>query len=245
MVGKHSIKTLSKFIAYVLGRQPDAFGLVPDAEGYVKIKDLLKALAEEEGWGHVRRSHLNEILLTVPNPPIIIKEERIRSADVTHLPKPVSPKVLPKLLYMCIRNRAYPHVAEKGIRPSGHSSVVLCTRPQMAERIGRRSDPNPVLLTVHVGKSVAQQVAFYQQGEALYLADRVPAGCFSGPPLPKQKVDAKKPIPRKQPEPPKPAGSFQVDLDRLQQRHLPRGRKKEISWKKERRRKKFDKGSEN
>jgi len=245
MGGQHSTKTFSKFVAYVLGRQPDAFGLVPDQDGYVKIKDLLKALAEEEGWRYVRRSHLNEILLTVPDPPIEIQKDRIRSTDITRLPQPLPPKALPKLLYTCVRTRAYPHVVEKGILPTGHPSVVLCASTQLAERIGRRTDPHPVLLTVNVGRSTAQQVTFYQQGEAIYLAEQVPADCFTGPPLPKQKAESQKQAPQKQPEPPKPAGSFQVDLDTVRQRRLPRGRKKEIGWKKERRRKKFDKGREN
>lgn len=238
MRGKQSTKKLSKFLDYVLGRRPDAFGLVPDSDGYVRIKDLLKALSEEDGWRHVRRPHLNEILLTVPNPPIEISKDRIRSKDINHIPHPIPAKALPKLLYTCVRTRAYLHVAEKGITPSGHSSVVLCACPKMAERIGRRSDPSPVLLTVHVGKSVAQQVRFYQTGETIYLAEQIPAECFTGPPLPKE---PQKPAPRKDPEPPKPAGSFQVDLDTLRQRHLPRGRKKEIDWKKDRKRMKKDK----
>jgi len=46
-----SPQNLAKMLAYVLGRRPDEFGLIPDAEGFVRIKDLLKALHEEEGWG--------------------------------------------------------------------------------------------------------------------------------------------------------------------------------------------------
>ncbi len=238
MGDRHSTKKLSKFVAYVLGRRPDTFGLVPDSDGCVKIKDLLKALAEEEGWRHVRRAHLNEILFTLPDPPIEMMEDRIRSRDISRIPRPTTPKVLPKLLYTCVRNRAYPHVAEKGIGPSGHSSVVLSDCQEMAKRIGRRSDPSPVLLAVHVGKSVSQQVAFHQIGETIYLAEQIPSGCFTGPPLPKE---PQKQAPRKDPEPVKPAGSFQVDLDMLQQRHLPKGRKKEIDWKKQRRHMKKDK----
>ncbi len=233
MGGMQSTKKLSKFVAYVLGRRPDAFGLIADADGYFKIKDLLKALAEEEGWRHVRRSHLDEILLTVPNPPIELNRDRIRAKEFHHIPRPGRAESLPKLLYTCVRTRAYPHVAKKGITPSWHTSVVLCACPKMAERIGRRSDRSPVLLTVHVGKSMAEQVAFYQAGEAIYLAEQIPTGCFTGPPLPKEPP---KQAPQKDPEPPKPAGSFQVDPDMLRQRHLPKGRKKEIDWKKERKR---------
>jgi putative RNA 2'-phosphotransferase len=36
-------------LSYVLGRRPDEFGLVPDADGFVRLKDLLKALHEALG----------------------------------------------------------------------------------------------------------------------------------------------------------------------------------------------------
>ena len=64
MSKRKSSEKLAKFLHYVLGRHPDEFGLVPDADGWVKIKELLNALSEESGWGYVRTSHLNEIMLT-------------------------------------------------------------------------------------------------------------------------------------------------------------------------------------
>ena len=59
MQQKHTQK-LAKFLDYVLGRNPDEFGLVPDEQGYVKIKELLKALNQEEGWRHLRLANINE-----------------------------------------------------------------------------------------------------------------------------------------------------------------------------------------
>ena len=45
---QRSPKQLAKFFNYVLGRRPDEFGLVTDKEGFVKIKELIKATNEEE-----------------------------------------------------------------------------------------------------------------------------------------------------------------------------------------------------
>jgi len=227
-------KQLSKFISYVLGRRPDEFGLVPDPDGYVKIKELLKALWEEHGWKYVRRSHLAEILLTLSDPPIEIQGGFIRSKDRNHLPKPIQPQTLPKLLYTCIRKKAYPVVVEKGIPPMGHAHVVLSSRRHMAERIGKRYDPDPVLLTIRVEKSVSRNVLFYQAGESIYLAATIPPGCFTGPPLPKQKLEPKKQDIPKDQEDRRLAGTFQVDLEGIQKRNKTRGRKKEVPWKNER-----------
>lgn len=81
-----SPQNLAKMLAYVLGRRPDEFGLIPDAEGFVKIKDLLKALHEEAGWGYVNESHLRQVLITVPAPAFEIDAQRIRARLRESLP---------------------------------------------------------------------------------------------------------------------------------------------------------------
>ena len=43
MARQKSPKQLSKFISYMLGRKPAEFGLVPDQDGFVKIKEFIKA----------------------------------------------------------------------------------------------------------------------------------------------------------------------------------------------------------
>ena len=42
MSRQKSLKRLSKFIIYALGRKPDEFGLVLDPDGFVKLKEFLR-----------------------------------------------------------------------------------------------------------------------------------------------------------------------------------------------------------
>jgi putative RNA 2'-phosphotransferase len=228
-----STEILAKFIAYILERRPDEFGLVVDSQGYIKIKELLKALNEESGFRHVRRSHLNEILYCMANPPFEIVENRIRAKHRDHLPRPDAARDLPKLLYTCIRRKAHPSAMDKGIFPSRHHQVVLSSNRELAERMGKRSDPQPVILTVHVQRSLDHGVRFYQAGGLLFLAAFIPAECFSGPALPKEKPEKLKQgqkISIKQPE---AAGSFLIDLDNvgIQQTHQGKSKKKDRDWK--------------
>ena len=228
-----SLQSLAKLLTYILGRRPDEFGLVTDKNGFVKIKDLLKALTEEEGWKYVRRSHLDEILYSLPEPPFEILDKQIRAncRDELSLPKPAHN--LPRLLFTCIRKRAYRSVADKGIFPTGYHQVVLSSNQDLAKRIGKRTDQDPVMLTIQVQKSIAKGVTFYQAGEALYLADSIPASCFSGPPLPKERPETKKPDKAPEASQPKTAGSYPVnpaDIARTQ----PAGRKsqnRQMDWK--------------
>jgi len=193
MTKQRSPKQLAKFIDYILARRPDEFGLVLDMEGFVKIKELLKALHEETGWKYVRRSHLNEIVITLPQPTVEILENKIRAKTRDHLPKSMPTSDLPKLLYTCVRRKAYPSVREKGIYPSGQHHVVLSSNHELAQRIGKRMDPSPVMLTVHTQHSAHKGVRYHQAGDALFLSDHIPADCFTGPPLPKEKPPPKKP----------------------------------------------------
>lgn len=229
---------LAKFLAYALGRRPDEFGLVPDENGWVRIKELIKAVCEEEGWRHVRRASINEVILTVPDAPVTVDDPLIRAADRSRLPEKAPALAPPKLLFTCIRRRAWPHVAQRGIYPSDDRPIVFAAEPEMARRIGRRSDADPVRLTVNVQQAAENGVVFYTAGEGLFVADFLPIGCFTGPPLPKEQPETGKPRAKPAEAVEKTPGSFPLkDLPTFgrKDKNGPKQRKKEIAWKKGRR----------
>ena len=190
-------KTLAKLLSYVLGYRPDEFGLVADSQGYISIKELLKALHQEDGWRHLRMAHFNEMAATIDPCPVEISMDRIRAQNRDRLPRMMIPRDLPKLLYIPIRSRAYPTVLEKGLISGSRPHLVLSSLRKMALKLGRRMDNEPVILIVQVAKSLDQGVDYRQYGESLYLADEIPVNTFSGPPLPKDKP---KPVTTKTPK---------------------------------------------
>jgi putative RNA 2'-phosphotransferase len=188
MTAKHrSPEYLAKIVSYILGRNPAEFGLVPDPDGFVKIKEFLKVVQEEKGLKHVRRSSIDEILISVPNPMIEIQGDQIRSKEFQASSGYLLVRDIPKILFTCVRRKAYIYVVEKGIFPMGFSYVILSSDSDMAEKIGRRKDPEPVKLVVQTRECMDKGTVFYNAGETLYLAESIPPGCFTGPPLPKQK----------------------------------------------------------
>ena len=226
MALQKSPKRLAKLLDYILGRRPDEFGLVTDSDGYIKIKELLKALSEEEGLSYVRRAHLDEILLTLPDSSFEISDNSIRSKFRDQLPQLTYVQNPPKLLYTCVRRKAYPHVAEKGIQPTGFSRVILSSSLVMAERLGRRIDRPAVLLTVQVHPCMDRRVVFFQAGETLFLTDFIPVGCFTGPPLPKEKPVAPKPAEQQPRQQQRTAGSYLLDLDEKFDTRVPKSQRK-------------------
>ena len=115
----HQIRTdsLCRFLIYVLGHRPDEFGLVPDHEGFIAYKELLQAIHEEEDWRYVRRSHINEVLLTEDRSLFQSEDERIRSMErrwELDLHHPAMS--LPKILFTAVRRKAHPVVMENGLK---------------------------------------------------------------------------------------------------------------------------------
>jgi len=235
------VKKLAKFLDYLLGRHPDEFGLCPDEDGYVKIKDLLKAISEEDGWGYVRQSHLREVTVALDRPLVELSGKRIRAVDRSKMIAPDFPESIPRLLYHPVRQRAYPVVLEKGVKPASSSPYIVLAREwSMAERLGRRMDASAVILTVNTDQLTRLGATLNVFGSVLFLADRLPAGSFSGPPLPKKPPETKVTEKSQPPAAPKTPGSYMVDLSSepgSKKKPVKKERKRKNEWKRERKRK--------
>ena len=129
-------------MVYILGHRPHEFGLIPDPEGFVTYKELIRAVNEEPGWSYVRRANINEVLLGANRDLFQTLEEKIRAVErrwVLDLDRPALS--LPKILYTGIRRRAHPFIMEKGLRPiTGGKFHVLSPEREMAERIGKKNN---------------------------------------------------------------------------------------------------------
>jgi putative RNA 2'-phosphotransferase len=211
-----ALKRVGKFLNYVLGRHPDEFGLIPDPEGFVPVKQLLKALHEEKDWRHVRPGLLNELLIAARPAPIEIDGNRIRAVDRARLPNITKAVDPPKVLYIAIRKKAYASAIENGFRAGAGASLILSSDKAMALRMGMRRDNQPVLLSIQVNKTREQKVVYHQFGKNLFLADRIPAGTFSSPAPPKPRPtapsNAVKNVSDPLPKEPMP-GSYLVTMD--------------------------------
>jgi putative RNA 2'-phosphotransferase len=227
---------LDKFLSYVLGRSPDEFGLVLDPDGYVKIKDLLKAVTEEDGWRHVRSASIEEVLVSLPCPSVEIKDAGIRAICRENLFLRVPAENPPKLLFTCVREKAYPHVLKNGLSPSGRPEIVFTDDRSLAKKIGNRIDQASVTLTIHVQTAVKRGVVFIKAGN-LYLADFIPPECLSGPPLPKEKTETKQKTRETVKKPEHLPGGFFINPDEKTFPGNPYKQKKkknEPEWKKDR-----------
>lgn len=238
-MANQEIKILSKFLDYVLARHPDEFGLLLDERGFCKIKTLLQALHEDPEWRHVRQGQLNSLILIERPAPIEMEGNLIRAVQHDYIPdiKPASD--LPKLLYTAVRQRAYPVILDKGLKPGGVPYILLCAEQKMAMRLGRRLDNAPILLTIQVAAAQKDEADFFEYG-TLFLAKEIAPAAISGPPLPKDKAQTPQASPTTtknvaETVQPKTPGTFIPDIVANETPHQRKSRREEKQWKKDRR----------
>jgi putative RNA 2'-phosphotransferase len=233
------VEDLGRFLIYVLGRRPDEFGLVPDPDGFIKYKELIRAINEEPGFSYVRQTNINEVLLGRDRVMFQAGENQIRARErkwSLNLDNPA--QSLPNILFIAVREKAHPVVMEKGLLPGDGRYFVLSAEEDMALRIGRRRDQTPVLLRVMAERAGKDGVLFYAFGD-LFLSPQVPVMFISGPPVSREILDARKEAEMEKRERPVinkatlTPGSFVLDANRdpdLQRRakgRKPRGWKEE------------------
>jgi putative RNA 2'-phosphotransferase len=220
----------------MLGRRPDECGLVCDPDGFFPLKELLQAVKEEEGWSYVRQADIREVLMTHPGRFELLEDQiRLASPEVSGPLVETGPVEPPEILYHGARQKAYPHILERGLFPTRYPFVRLASDEELALRIGRRRDPEPVLIRVHAARAHEAGISFSRAGELLYLVPSLPPVYLEGPPLPKEKPP---PPPKKRPERESyiPAGSFEIDLRSIPKRLRRERERRSVAWKKEARR---------
>ncbi|WP_028324373.1 RNA 2'-phosphotransferase [Desulfatirhabdium butyrativorans] len=236
-----SIRILEKLIAYILGRKPDEYGLVPDENGFVRMRHLLQALHEEEGFGYVREIDILELQKQGEQSSFEIHDAWIRATDREKLPCIEPCFHPPKLLYTAVRRKAYAHVLDRGMLPTMYSSVWLVSALETAQRFGKRIDPKPVVVGVNTRMAIDAGGQFQMMGE-MYLSSYIPNVSLFGPPLEKvlrMDRDTVKQDQTQKITKPSISGGYFIDLEQLDQKPVSgrkSGRKKQIEWKKDRRR---------
>jgi len=173
-------------MVYILGHRPDEFGLIPDKEGFITYKELLWGIHEEPGWGHVRQGHINEVLMGKERDLFQTEDKRIRTLDRRwHLDFENPTLSSLKILFTPIRRKAHPFAMQKGLQSTEGRYIILTSDGDMAKRIGRRRDQNPVLLEIMAASAQEEGISFYPFGH-LFLTTDIPARFISGPPVSKE-----------------------------------------------------------
>ena len=233
------MEELGHLLVYMLGHKPAEFGLVPTSEGFVPFKELLKVIREEPGWRHIRRSHINEVLMG--NDRFLFETEgnELRAKErkwELNFDYPVQVR-LPKILFTSVRRKAHPVVMEKGLKSAAGRYLILSSDEEMSRTIGKRRDPQPVLLRVEAEKAAREGVLFHPF-DTLFLCNEIPPRHIHGPPVAKEPLADPLETAYKPPTP----GTFPLDPARDPDPYRRSRGRKQKGWKEAARKTRRNKG---
>ena len=141
--------TISKFLSFVLRHNPQAIGIVLDAEGWVAVDELLAAAARHGQT--VTREQLAEVVATNDKKRFsfspdgqLIRANQGHSVEVDLGLVAVEP---PELLYHGTVERFLDSIREKGLLRGKRHHVHLSADRETAARVGQRRG-RPVVLVV-------------------------------------------------------------------------------------------------
>ena len=174
---------ISKAVSYALRHRPDEFGLKLDAEGWVDIYDLTKAVSKNLQFA-IGREDIEEIISLSEKKRFEISGDRIRatyghSFDSKIEFQPVEP---PEFLYHGTSERAWESIKQEGLKPMNRQYVHLSSDKATAEKVALRHDKKQVIiLTVNSGQMHKDGFKFFHSAnDGTWMCEAVPTKYILG-----------------------------------------------------------------
>jgi putative RNA 2'-phosphotransferase len=165
---------ISKTMAHALRHDPAAHGLTLDAEGWVPFDALLAALAKR--WPKITRAYVTTLVEEATKKRYEIDGDRIRAgyghSTTDRIDQaPASP---PDTLYH--GTQAADAIEREGLRSMRRQYVHLSTTTDVAQEVGSRRGPKPIIFRVDAKAAHADGIVFYRTSDPrTWLVDTLPA----------------------------------------------------------------------
>jgi putative RNA 2'-phosphotransferase len=167
-------KTLAKIISYIIYESPAESGLFWRPDGTMPWKELYWSMQEDPSLRFVREAHVKEITLLGLELPATLEGGILRLKPGYPAPSYPVAEQPPERLYYCCRRKSLPVVRLHGLAASERPFIPLAADKELALRIGRRRDPEPILIEVEARKASLAGIPFLKAGPELYLVQSVP-----------------------------------------------------------------------
>jgi len=220
MAPQYNPKTLAKTISYITYHAPAEYGLFWDPDATMPWKELYWVLKEDPSLRFVRESHIRELTYLGLELPFVLDGNLLRlMPNLAQSSYPVA-DCPPERLYFACRRKQYSIFLEHGIAGSHRPYVPVCADRELALRLGKRRDPEPLLIDVLAAGAASEGELIRWAGAELYLMEAIPVRHLSFPMLRAEQHAALTTRKKVNPKPPRPdlpisAGSFLVDTHHL------------------------------
>ncbi|MDR7482954.1 MAG: RNA 2'-phosphotransferase [Armatimonadota bacterium] len=166
---------LSRLLARVLRHKPEDVGLTLDAEGFVELGALARALAAQPGWEEITAGEVASVAAADPRR-YELRDGRIRAryGHTVQIQAPGTPALPPEWLYCGVPWGALAEIRAAGLRPGARQYVHLATTPAEAAAVARRHADDVVVVAVRARPAHDAGIVFWRAGPQLYLTGPLP-----------------------------------------------------------------------
>lgn len=187
----HNLRKLEKMLVAMLSLCPDVYGLVLDENGWISLKQIHRAVFQEESLSYITPAFLRQYFLLNPDR-YELKNHMVRRRDYKGIfLRPI--EFPPSMLYFGISLNSYSWVKSEGVQKTSQR-VVLFSTEELALSVAKRKTSSCILLRVKTDKAMDMGCRFYVYGESncVYLSDYIPPDAIIFPPLPAENPRATK-----------------------------------------------------
>lgn len=164
-------------LVFALRHSPEAFGLKPDAEGWVDLQSFLVAMG-------ISKKQLDDIVAKQNKKRLEVQGDKIRvsyghSSKAGKIQYPEAQP--PSFLFHGTSPFTAFVIKKEGLKPMNRQYVHLSSTPETAAIVGKRKDVEPIILTIDAQKAFEGGVKFYHPNEDIWLSDHIPPSYIKVP----------------------------------------------------------------
>lgn len=173
-MNEKQIKTISKFLSFILRHNPQTIGLHLDEEGWADVDELLAKAASQH---LITRELLDEVVTTNDKRRFTFNEDgtRIRASQGHSISVDLNLEKMdpPEYLYHGTVSKFIDAIKAEGLKKMDRQHVHLSRDKETATQVGSRRGI-PHVLTISSGQMHQAGFAFYLSENLVWLTDHVP-----------------------------------------------------------------------
>jgi len=167
------LKTLSKYLSFIVRHKPDEIGLKLDSNGWGSLDHLI-----EKTSSHKLTPDLIKVVVetndkqrfSISQDGLKIRANQGHSIDIDLGLEPQAP---PEILLHGTAERFWPSIEVEGLVKGGRHHVHLTVSDVVAKSVGGRYG-KPVLLEIAASKMASEGYSFYRSANNVWLVEFVP-----------------------------------------------------------------------
>lgn len=169
------LKSVSKFLSYILRHRPEAIDLELNAGGWAAIADLIQCASKHDHF--LSEEIIKKVVISNDKQRFKLSEDgqhiRASQGHSIKVDLDLSPLTPPAVLFHGTTTRFLASIEAKGLLPSGRQHVHLSASYETAIAVGRRHG-QPTVLKINAQKMHDDGHHFYCSENGVWLTDHVP-----------------------------------------------------------------------